>query len=281
MYCSGEEDQLINEYNYINHIGILQKWVLLFTNGLFDYLFNDIKGYITNHINKFNHAEKTDDNISPEEYNLNNVIYFNFSFFNLNIIYNVKYFLSSFLKKKEEYDISNNGTSNVAYYDDPNILQYFNKAFVPFISPVDIPFAIFEFYVLEDNNDRKTLPYEINNNLFKKIIQFSKQSNLAITDCFELMDTIIEKGFKTRHMVLITCDKIQKNFYIGMVFYIFLIHKFNQLQMFSNDETLLLNLIDNLNPYYKTEFYELLFIILNGILKFFLSKSNKKCLKPE
>ena len=40
-YCNGDEDTLISEYNYMNNIGMIQKWILLFTNGLYYDLFED------------------------------------------------------------------------------------------------------------------------------------------------------------------------------------------------------------------------------------------------
>ena len=42
LYCRGEEEMLITEYEYINHVGILQKWIIFFTSGLFQFLFDDI-----------------------------------------------------------------------------------------------------------------------------------------------------------------------------------------------------------------------------------------------
>ena len=32
-YCKNDEFTLISDYNYLNNIGILQKWTVLFANG--------------------------------------------------------------------------------------------------------------------------------------------------------------------------------------------------------------------------------------------------------
>ena len=49
-YSSGQDDILSREFNYFNHLGIIQKWMTYFMNYLYPELFKDYKQYINTHL---------------------------------------------------------------------------------------------------------------------------------------------------------------------------------------------------------------------------------------
>ena len=77
----GDEEELLNEYSYMNNLGEIQKWILFFTNGLYPDLFEDLKDYLGNHLKQtVDFIMKKEENISPDELNLSRLVYFNIYF---------------------------------------------------------------------------------------------------------------------------------------------------------------------------------------------------------
>ena len=263
LYCRGEEEMLITEYEYINHVGILQKWIIFFTSGLFQFLFDDINSYMKIHIQRFFNQEKANDEISPDEYCLSSIINFNITFFTFNLLNFVNNFILFFVKKSEINEQS-----------DYSFLNDIYSTCIPFLSPVDTPFIIIEFYILEDNKTKKTTPIELNLYLYDKIIQYSKIYDLNLYDAFDFFELIMNHGFKNKNEIYTT--KLQKIIYSSIMFYIFLIHKFFQLHFFELEIKSILIMIDNLDPTLKMEVYEIWIVMLNGILRYYLMKENRK-----
>ncbi len=227
-YCKNDEFTLISDYNYLNNIGILQKWTVLFTNGLYDDLFLDIKNYMINHLRQI--EGKSEENTSPEEKTLGKLIYFNFNFFFQTIQLFLKEFFSFMTQKNDEFQ--SDSSTFLSY--SKNILDDFNKIYVPFISPVDIPFIIFQFYIQETDPNKKTLPSEINFNLSVLIKERLKLYNLTSDDTFYLIEYLIMNGFKFETdkkeddiLMINYMKKIQYYLYSSFLFYLFIIHKFN------------------------------------------------------
>jgi hypothetical protein len=259
LYCKGEEELLVNEYEYINHVGIIQKWILLFTSGFFQYLFDDINSYMNVHIQRYFNQEKNRESISPDEYYLSSIINFNITFFAFNILNFVNNFILFFGKTNENLNES-----------ETSFLNEISNTCVPFISPIDVPFIILEFYILEDNKNKKTTPIELNLYLYDKIIQYSKIYNLNLYDAFDFFEVIMNHGFKSNTEIYST--KLQKIMYSSIMFYIFIIHKFFQLHFFELELKSILTLIDSLDPSLKLEIYETWIVMLNGILRYYLIK---------
>lgn len=49
-YSTGQDNILSREFNYFNHLGIIQKWLTYFMNFLYPELFKDYKQYINTHL---------------------------------------------------------------------------------------------------------------------------------------------------------------------------------------------------------------------------------------
>lgn len=274
IYCRGDEESLVNEYNYINHVGVVQKWILFFTNFFYAYLFDDIKNYISNHLRQGVNMNKSAENISPEEKNLSSLIYFNTTMFFLSLINHLKYFIHVLSAKSEN-------SSDLSFLaDDQKILYNFNKILLPFISPVDIPFLIFEFYVNEDNKMKKDHPFEININLNNLVLHYFKFLNFTMNDTFDFVEFLMNNGFRSYAEINeesnqnynYETNKFQKFIFSAFTFYIFSLHKLSQLHFLDIDNDMIMNVIDNMESSLKAEFYDFIFLILNGHLRFYLKK---------
>jgi len=263
-YFRGDEEVLINEYNYMNNLGIIQKWLLLYSNFCYFFLFEEIKIYNDNHLRQYLNQVKSAENISPEETSLSNLIFFNFLFLQLCLNNTIKYFLSFFTQKLNYKDDSS------FCQDDPILIEEFSKVFLPTLSPVDIPFIIYEFYVLEDNKNKKSLAYEINATLNDKIAQRLKPYNFTMNDALDFMEFLVQNNFSTESMKKET-NRIQKFIFAGFIFYFLNINKLSQLQAFESDREFILKVIDSLDTPLKKEAYDLIYIILNGFLRFYLN----------
>jgi hypothetical protein len=277
MYCRGEDELLINEYNYINNMGVVQKWVLFFTNFFYSFLYEDIKTYISNHLRQYVNQNKSADFVSPEENSLSSLIYFNLTYFTIAINNHLKYFLQIFISKAE------NSNEFPVIADNPNILEEFSKIFMPFISPTDVPFIIFEFYIAEDNKNKKTLGHEINIHLYEKLQQYAKFYNFNLIETFDFIEFLMNNGFKfydDEMIENIEINRIQKFIYTATVFFIFNVHKFSQLYVYEIEHNFIINLIDSLDICLKKDLYQLLYLILNGQLKYFLKKEASSKLSP-
>ena len=215
------------------------------------------------HIQRFFNQDKANDEISPDEYCLSSIINFNITFFTFNLLNFVNNFILFFVKKSEINEQS-----------DYSFLNDIYSTCIPFLSPVDTPFIIIEFYILEDNKTKKTTPIELNLYLYDKIIQYSKIYDLNLYDAFDFFELIMNHGFKNKNEIYTT--KLQKIIYSSIMFYIFLIHKFFQLHFFELEIKSILIMIDNLDPTLKMEVYEIWIVMLNGILRYYLMKENRK-----
>ena len=270
-YCKNEELTLIRDYNYLNNIGILQKWTVFFTNSLFDELFIDIKDYMINHLRQIN--GKTEENTSPEEKTLGKLIYFNFNFFFQSIQIFLKDFIIFMTQKNDEFQ---SVTSTFLNYSK-NILDDYNKVYIPFISPVDIPFVIFHFYIQETDPNKKTLPSEINFNLSVLIKEQFKPYNLTYDDSLYFIDFLMLNGFKFEtdkkdddNLTINYMKKIQYYLYSSFLFYLFIIHKFNLIYLLETEEDMILNILDAIDYKMRKEIYEYIYIIVNGTLRHYL-----------
>jgi len=268
-YFRGDEEVLINEYNYMNNLGIIQKWLLLFSNFCYFFLFEEVKIYIDNHLRQYLNQAKSAENISPEEMSLSNLIYFNFLFMQLCLSNIIKFFLSFFTQKQ-------NYKSDSSFCpDDPILIEEFSKIFLPTLSPVDIPFLIYEFYVLEDNKNKKNLPFEINNTLNEKIIEHLKPYNFTMNDALDFMEFLEQNNFCSDNMRKET-NRVQRSIFSGFIYYLLNINKLSQLQSFESDRDFILKVIDSLDPLLKKEAFDLIYIILNGYLRYYLKLENEK-----
>jgi hypothetical protein len=277
MYCRGEDELLINEYNYINNMGVVQKWILFFTNFFYTFLYEDIKNYISNHLRQYVTQNKSADFVSPEENSLSSLIYFNLTFFTIAINNHLKYFLQIFTSK------SDNSNEFPVVADNPAVLEEFSKIFMPFISPTDVPFVIFEFYISEDNKNKKTLGHEINIHLYDKLQQYSKFYNFNLIESFDFIEFLMNNGFKYYDDEMVETrdiNRIQTFMYSAVLFYLFNIHKFSQIYTYEIDSAFIISIIDSLDLHLKRDLYQFLYLILNGQLKYYLKKEAAAKLSP-
>ena len=271
-YCFNDEIGLIRDYNYLNNIGILQKWCIYFTNYLYAELFEDIKLYLDNHL--MQSSIKTESNISPDELNLGRLIYFNINFFLQNISFFLKNFIVYMTSKNDSYQTD----YNLYSYSSKQILDNYNKIFFSFLSPIEIPLLIFEFYVNETSPKKMTLPSEINQNLFKLITERSKYYNFTMDDAINFIEFLIKNGFSfenekvdENYIYEIPINKrIQNYIFSSFLFFIFTAHKLNLIYILENEIELILNVIDCFSYKARREIIEYLFIIANGTLKYYL-----------
>ena len=277
-YIKNDETELISDFNYLNNVGVLQKWIIYFTNYLYSELFSDFKNYLDNHF--YQTLSKNEANTSPEEKTLSKLIYFNVNFFLQTIQFFLKNFFNHVIQKA-------NKDENLKIFND------FNSTYLPFISPVDIPFMIFEFYIQETNQNQKTLLYEINYNLSKLIVQRAKQYNITIDDALNFIDFLISNGFKFENEIDYDpnnsgfinendsyMNKMQNYIYSGFLFYIFIIHKLNLSYLLEKERDLILSIINSFDTKQKKECYEYLFLIINGQLRYYLKMNQKQNLNP-
>ena len=103
-------------------------------------------------------------------------------------------------KSNENFDEENYTEESFMHYSD-KIQDDFNRVLFRSISPIDIPFIIFSFYIYETNPDNKSKAYDINKELGLRIMSVSRQCPLSIDDLLELIEfikIITKRGFFLR-----------------------------------------------------------------------------------
>ena len=266
-----DDINLINEFSYLNNVGILQKWIIYFTNYLYNELFMEFKLYLDNHLRQMLCEHKTEANTSPEEQTLSKLIYFNINFF----LQSILIFLENYFNK----------IINHSYKNDE--LDY-----TPFISPVEIPFMIFEYYIQETNPNQNTLPFEIQINLSQLIRERSKDYNISLEDsmvfidylnangiCYEPCEIIIPQD-DSNNMINYQGNQALNYIYSAFLFYLMTLHKLNLIYLLRTKEEMIYKIISMFDSKQKKECYEYLFLIVNGLLKYYLKTNTKLELNP-
>ena len=95
---------------------------------------------------------------------------------------------------KENNNNDNILQENFVHYSD-KIQDEFNKILFKSISPIDIPFIIFTFYIYETNPGNKSKGYDINKELGKRIMSLSRICSLSMDDLLELIEFMHLNGF--------------------------------------------------------------------------------------
>ena len=177
----------------------------------------------------------------------------------------------------------NNVQDNFSHYSD-RIQDDFNRVLFRSISPIDIHFLIFSFYLQETNPDNKSKAYDINKDLGDKIRSLSRQCALSLDDLLELISFVHLNGFNyisnnnsnndidNNELIdqLEPVKRIQNYIFTSFLFYFFISHKLNLIYLLESELSLLYDVIDSLNMSQRKQLYELIFIITNGTLKYFL-----------
>ena len=317
-FCKNDDIYLLSDFNYLNNTGILQRWVIFLTNYLYFELFQDIKKYMDNHLRQT--KDKLEANTSPEEKNLDRLIYFNIVFilqyiqiFLKRIIlfltqkeYNStdKYTLSNFDEDNTEIKIninninnniinSKNNEENELLYKD-NYMQYsnkiqddFNKILFKSISPIDIPFIIFSFYAYETNPNNNSKPYDINKDISKKINLNSRLCLLTMDDMLEFIEFINLNGFSAMNNNIMISqipphERLQQSIFTSFIFYFFILHKLNLIYLLESELPLINSVLDALTINQRKQMYEIILVITNGTLRYYLKKEfNKKITSVE
>ena len=317
-FCKNDDLALLSEFNYLNNTGTLQKWVIFMTNYLFYDLFQDIKKYMDNHLRQA--KDKTEINTSPEEKSLTKLIFFNMVFilqylqnffkdvilfltqketsfsnnynkFNIhtNNIYhmntNKNVNLKAYKNNNEDIDEENETEENFLHYSN-KIQDDFNRILFRSISPIDIPFIIFSFYIYETNPSNKSKAYDINKELGLKIMSVSRQCSLSIDDLLEIIEFIHLNGFNymentgSDNNIMISqmkpMERIQNSIFTSFLFFFFILHKLNLIYLLESELDLLYDVLDSLNLNQRKQLYEIIFIITNGTLKYLLKKQFMK-----
>ena len=328
-FCKTDDLYLLSEFNYFNNTGMLQKWVIFMTNCLYYELFQDIKKYMENHLRQV--KDKSEANTSPEEKNLNKLVFFNMVFI-LQYIQNFLRDLIIFLTQKESYysDISNKFNNTVNYennnvtnnnFNSPdkdnennmfdknnninnnnknnnniseeeeeypeNYIHYsdkiqddFNKVLFKSISPIDIPFLIFTFYIYETNPNNKSKAYDINKELTKRIVEHSRQCLISNDELLDLIEFIHINGFNymdnnvnNNNLIISQMEpkeRIQNYIFTSFLFYFFILHKLNLIYLLESELNIIYDVLDALNISQRKQLYEIILIITNGTLKYLL-----------
>ena len=326
-FCKTDDLYLLSEFNYLNNTGILQKWVILMTNYLHYELFQDIKKYMDNHLRQV--KDKSEANTSPEEKNLTKLVFFNMVFILQYIQTFLKDILLFLIQKesscnnkdynnnlnnydnniyKENINENNNDNENDNnsinmnrnkendYIYKDNYIHYndkmqddYNKILFKSISPIDVPFIIFTFYIYETNPNNKSKAYDINKELTRRIVENSRQCLLSIDDLLELIEFIHLNGFNyidnniNNNMIISQIDpkeRIQNSIFSSFLFYFFILHKLNLIYLLESDLDLIYAVLDSLNINQRKQLYEIILIITNGTLKYFLKMQFNQKISP-
>ena len=126
------------------------------------------------------------------------------------------------------------------------------------MSPIDIPFFIFSFYVYETNPSIKSKAYDINKELGLKIMSISRQSALSMDDLLELIEFIHLNGFNyidnntgldnnTMISQIEPKKRIQNSIFTSFLFYFFILHKLNLIYLLESELYLIYAVLDSLN----------------------------------
>ena len=288
-YCEGEEDTLINEYGFMNHVGIIQKWILFFVNFFYSDMFDDCKVYLLNHITHSKMKKEllstmgnnNDKNIPDEEVNLGKLILFNVHLF-VNVLQMYSLELIQILLPN-----CNEGSCSCCY------AEMFNNTFVKFVSPVDVPFLIFEFfatvngYVTTKNQMHKMkkdllLQKNISNYLLEIVERYKKDFNMSVYDGLEFCDFLIMKGVDcddgnsvTKEVnsdvtvgVVNAHSKIQKYIYVCFVWFITLTYKTCTFSLVVKYKELLISALMCMNGELRKKAFTFLFVVVNGYINY-------------
>lgn len=260
MYCYGDEEELLNEYSYMNNLGEIQKWILFFTNGLYPDLFEDLKDYLGNHLKQtVDFIMKKEENISPDELNLSRLVYFNIYFISLCMM---------------------NLIGKILVYLNKNKDIVHNKKLFKFLCPIDVPFLLYEFFS-DSNTANNQIDLEI---LLQSYFErYQKNFTFTFNDSLDFADFLSMKGFKlytdniddmNNNLEIIKKTPVQNYTYTFQIFYLMLIHKTNSLFFLDDYEPILYN-ISLLDVNFRKDLYEMYLLIMNGYIRYFVSKDDK------
>ena len=290
-FSTGQDNVLLREFNYFNHLGVVQKWMIYFINFLYPELFNDYKQYLNTHL-KQSINQKKPENTSQEEKNLNKMI-----FFNLYIFMNI---LIQFNKDIFKYIL--NITSNSK-----------KTKFFKIVLPSDLPYLISEFYAIVYNLSEK----KSNNASLKKIFlkeindifnqlweRYKKEIEYDINNVFDFGNFLILKGFKyylSKEQIMFNLienlennnneneenNKINSYIFSLLEFSIIIIDKndiLNEIEL-KNENNFIFDGIKILLDKYKKKIYELCFIIFTGHIRDYIyrqiGEQKNDILKPQ
>ena len=289
-YSTGQDNILSREFNYFNHLGIIQKWMTYFINFLYPELFKDYKQYINTHLKQTisNNIKKKPENTSQDEKNLSKMI-----FFNLYIFMNI---LIQFIKDIFNYII--NFTPN-----KKNQLFYM-------VLPPDIPYLNSEFYAVIYNMIEKNSSTKTDRNIFLKEIndiycqlwdRYKKEIEYNINNAFDFCHFLMQKGFK----YYLNDQQILANFIESnsneiheentMMYYIFSLLEFSIIVIHKNDllseidtkkeKCFIFNVINILPDKFKKNIYELCFLVFTGHIRDYIYRQigggKNETLKPQ
>ena len=288
-YCKGEEDTLINGYGFMNHVGIIQKWILFFINFFYSDMFDDCKVYLLNHITHSKMKQEllstisaNNNNIPDEVVNLGKLILFNVHLF-INVLQMYSLELIQILLPS-----GNEGSCSCCY------AEMFNNTFVKFVSPVDVPFLIFEFfatvngYVTPKNQVHKMkkdllLQKNISNYLLEIIERYKKDFNMSVYDGLEFCDFLIMKGVDCNDGNTVTKEvnsdvavtvgnnthsKIQKYIYVCFVWFVTLTYKTCTFNLLLKYKEQLISALMCMNGELRKKAFTFVFVVLNGYINY-------------
>ena len=287
-YSSGQDNILFREFNYFNHLGIIQKWLNYFINFLYPELFKDYKQYINTHLKQTisNNIKKKPENTSQDEKNLTKMIFFNlYTFMNILIQFNKDIF-------------------NYIINYDPNK----KNTFFSLVLPPDLPYLTSEFYAViyniiekNENNKNKRNIYlkEINDIYCQLWERYKKEIQYDINNAFDFCDFIMQKGFK----YYLNDSQILSNYLENnksdeentMMYYVFSLLEFSIIIIHKNDllgeidtkkeNCFIFNVINILPDKFKKNIYELCFLVFIGHIRDYIYRQigggKNETLKPQ
>ena len=289
-YCSGQDNILSREFNYFNHLGIIQKWMTYFSNFLYPELFQDYKQYINTHLKQTisNNIKKKPENTSQDEKNLTKMIFFNlYIFMNILIQFNKDVFKA------------------IINYDPNKKIKFFKV-----VLPPDLPYLTSEFYaiiynIIEKNenskaNKKNIFLKEINDIYCQLWDRYKKEIQYDINNAFDFCHFLMKKGFKyylnesqiLSNYIENTNENSEEN---TMMYYLFSLLEFSIIIIHKND---LLGEIDTiaencfifevskiLPDKFKKNIYELCFIVFTGHVRDYIYRQigggKNETLKPQ
>ena len=288
-YSTGQDNILSREFNYFNHLGIIQKWLTYFMNFLYPELFKDYKLYINTHLKQTisNNIKKKPENTSQDEKNLSKMIFFKLYIF-MNIII-------QFNKDVFNYIIN---------YDPNKKKQNFYM-----VLPPDMPYLTSEFYAMIYNIIEKNSNNKNNKNIFLKEIndiycqlweRYKKEIEYDINNAFDFCHFLMQKGFKyyineqqiISNYIESSNDNKEEN---TMMYYIFSLLEFSLIIIHKNDlfseleakkgNCFIVNVINILPDKFKKNIYELCFVIFTGHIRDYIYRQigggKNENLKPQ
>jgi hypothetical protein len=199
---------------------------------------------------------------------------------------------------KDNYNnINQNNNSEEEEIYPENYIHYsnkiqddFNKILFKSISPIDVPFIIFSFYLYETNPNNKSKAYDINKELTRRIIENSRQCLISIDDLLELIEFIHVNGFNyidnniNNNNIIISQiepkERIQNSIFTSFLFYFFILHKLNLIYLLESELNLIYDVLDSLNINQRKQLYEIILIITNGTLKYLLKMQFNQKISP-